>query len=128
MTNEEFLKKEAAYLKEESTKSIATWSKEIHEEAVKHGWWEEENRSNAEQFMNMTAEISEAWEEWRCNKPMDYVYWVGDKPEGVPIELADCVIRIMDTCYHYGIDLEKMMEIKHTYNKTRSYRHGGKKA
>jgi NTP pyrophosphatase (non-canonical NTP hydrolase) len=48
------------------------------------------------------------------------------KPEGVPIELADCIIRILDYCGHAGIDIEQAIKIKHEYNKTRPHRHGGK--
>lgn len=48
------------------------------------------------------------------------------KPIGVWSELADIVIRVADLCGLYGIDLDKALEAKMAYNKTRSYRHGGK--
>lgn len=38
--------------------------------------------------------------------------------------MADCIIRICDTCGKYGIDLEKAIEIKMSYNKNRPYKHG----
>jgi NTP pyrophosphatase (non-canonical NTP hydrolase) len=50
------------------------------------------------------------------------------KPEGLPAELADTVIRIMDTCEALGIDLEAAIRAKHRYNQGRSHRHGGKLA
>jgi len=50
-----------------------------------------------------------------------------DKPEGVPSELADAVIRIADLCGYYGINLEKAIEEKMSYNEKREYKHGGKK-
>lgn len=31
------------------------------------------------------------------------------KPEGVPVELADAVIRIADLCGHLEIDLEEVI-------------------
>lgn len=49
------------------------------------------------------------------------------KPEGVAVELADCIIRILDYCGKAGIDIEEAVRIKHEYNKSRPYRHGGKK-
>lgn len=49
------------------------------------------------------------------------------KPEGIPSELADIVIRVMDICGMYGIDLEKAILEKMEYNRTRPMRHGGKK-
>lgn len=48
------------------------------------------------------------------------------KPEGVPTELADAVIRILDTCEVAGIDLGFEIERKMAYNETRAIRHGGR--
>lgn len=50
----------------------------------------------------------------------------GEKPEGVAVELADAVLRILDYCAAAGIDIESVLEMKHEYNKGREYRHGGK--
>ncbi len=50
-----------------------------------------------------------------------------NKPEGIPSELADVVIRVADMCGYYGIDLEKAIEEKMEYNETRSHKHGEKK-
>ncbi len=36
---------------------------------------------------------------------------------------ADTIIRIFDTCGHYGIDLEQAIEIKMKYNESRPYKH-----
>lgn len=49
------------------------------------------------------------------------------KPEGVPIELADVIIRVLDICGFYGIDIEEALRLKTAHNATRPYRHGGKK-
>jgi len=51
----------------------------------------------------------------------------GIKPEGWVIEIADCLIRLADTCAHEKVDLVKALELKMAYNKMRDYRHGNKK-
>jgi NTP pyrophosphatase (non-canonical NTP hydrolase) len=48
------------------------------------------------------------------------------KPEGVGSEFADVLIRLLDDCARYGIDLVFEYERKMAYNLTRAYQHGGK--
>lgn len=48
------------------------------------------------------------------------------KPEGIASELADVIIRVLDICGHYGIDIEQVVAEKMAYNATRAHRHGGK--
>lgn len=96
---------------------------EIHQNAINHGWWDEE-RTFGEIIALCHSELSEALEEHRDHKPT--LYFSGEKPEGIAVELADCIIRILDYCGHAGIDISEVIRIKHKYNKTRSYRHGGK--
>lgn len=76
------------------------------------------------------SEISEALEEYRNGKGYDETYFNADKPtkpEGIPSEFADVIIRVMDLCGKYDIDINKAVKDKLKYNKTRPYRHGGKK-
>jgi len=49
------------------------------------------------------------------------------KPEGVPSELADILVRLIDTASRYSIDLAEEFMRKMRYNETRGYKHGGKK-
>lgn len=50
----------------------------------------------------------------------------GCKPEGVAVEMIDCIIRILDWCGKMGVDVDGVLAMKHAYNKGRPYRHGGK--
>ena len=50
----------------------------------------------------------------------------GLKPEGVPVELADVVIRILEFCENYEIDFYQVLRMKMDYNKTRPRMHGKK--
>ena len=71
------------------------------------------------------SEVSEMLEEFRNgHDATDRYYRVDGKPEGVPAELADIVIRCFDMADYYGIDLEDAIIEKFEFNKTRPYKHG----
>jgi len=104
--------------------TLNEWAGTIHQNAVDHGWWDKE-RSFGDIIALCHTELSEALEEYRSDS---YMVYVGDdgKPEGIAVELVDCMIRILDYLAHEGVDVESIMAMKHAYNTTRSYRHGGK--
>ena len=105
--------------------TMAALQKDIHDNAINHGWYEEP-RTFGELIALCHCELSEALEEHRNGLKPKEVYHEHGKPCGIPTELADVVIRIMDMCEYYGIDLEDAILEKHEFNKTRSYKHGGK--
>ena len=72
------------------------------------------------------SEVSEALEEVREGH-YDATHKIGDKPEGLPSELADIVIRVADLCGALGIDLESTIIEKLNYNsRSRGHKHGKK--
>ena len=72
------------------------------------------------------SEVSEAVEEVRKKDyaPTRTYYRADGKPEGMPAELADVLIRVLDMAEAFGIDLEASVIEKLAYNKTREFRHG----
>jgi len=113
---------------EPGPRTIAEWQRAIHEYAKDKGWWDKP-RSIGDIFILFTSEVAEAYEEYRNGHALTETYFnpgLPDKPEGVPTELADVVIRVLDLCEWAGIDLQEVMRRKHEYNLTRAYRHGGK--
>lgn len=121
---------------QEEAKPLTGLSKQIHDNAVKHGWWKK--KVDFPTIIALChAELSEALEEYRSGNPNFYFVSNGfknedineigeEKPEGVAVEMLDCVIRILDWCGQNGIDVDRLVALKNEYNKTRSYRHGGK--
>lgn len=107
---------------------INEYVKEAYNNAAEKGWHEKE-RSIGELIALMHSELSEALEEHRNGHAPNETYYPegSSKPEGIPVELADCVIRIFDFCGKYDIDLEDAINTKMQYNKSRPHRHGGKK-
>lgn len=97
--------------------------KQIYENAKAKGFWETD-RDFLHSLMLVTCEIAESAEEYRKGYHPGEVYFDGDKPEGVPVELADAIIRILDLCGRYEIDIDKVIEMKMAYNSTRPYKHG----
>jgi hypothetical protein len=112
-------------------------AKEIHSVAIEHGWWDEPRRFG-EIIALCHSELSEALEEYRngmpnvyyrckvnieegyegketiadgsgyCNIPCEECSDRCEKPEGIAVELADCIIRILDYYGHESIDADKL--------------------
>lgn len=127
--------------------AMTRWAQAIHENAVIHGWWAKSpadaadfhspadagescadgDRPLPEILMLCVCELAESMEEYRNGKPLIYDGEDG-KPEGIAVEMVDCMIRILDWMGHNGVDVDELIRKKHEYNKGRPYRHGGKKA
>lgn len=126
---------------------------QLHQVALDRGWWQDRSLDSFGTVIALIhSEASEALEEFRNGHDLAEVYWahadgtrcedptgvkvLGErlakpcplaKPEGVPIEFADIVIRVLDACAANGIDIDKAIDIKTAYNLTRPQRHGGKR-
>ena len=106
----------------------------VHDLAKEKGWYdtpETEQQFISRTCNNITGEVSELWESARksqLHKPCDK----DTEALGLPPlscleeELADIVIRVLDAAARLGVDLGRAVAIKHSYNGTRPYRHGGK--
>lgn len=104
--------------------TINEWTKEIHENAIKHGWWEGE-RNFGEIIALCHSELSEALEEERAGRPAFYTDEENNnKPEGKYTEMIDCIIRILDYLGSENVDVEYLLSVKHKFNKDRPYKHG----
>ncbi|MGD9678405.1 MAG: hypothetical protein AB7V16_08690 [Vulcanibacillus sp.] len=106
--------------------TIKTLIKESHETAINKGWYEEP-LSFGERIALVHTELAEALEEYRDGRGIREIYYEGEKPCGIPIELADVLLRVFSICGSLDVDLETALKVKMAYNKTRPYKHGGKR-
>ncbi|MFB9283142.1 hypothetical protein [Pseudoclavibacter helvolus] len=114
-------------------------AEEIHAGNRERGFWDDliaqetfgsadaERALGVEKLALVVTEVSEAIEEVRSGHQMDETYSLRekpDKPEGVPSELADVLIRVLDFAGYYGIDIGAAVDRKLAYNATRGHKHG----
>jgi NTP pyrophosphatase (non-canonical NTP hydrolase) len=103
---------------------------ECYRVACEKGWHEEdETPPTPVRMMTWMAllhsEVSEAVEDIRRNK-IQTVCREDGKPEGMASELADVIIRALDTAGAMGFDMATEIRTKVDFNKTRPHKHGGK--
>ena len=103
---------------------------ELHGLAKTKGWYDQPETDDqfiARFVANTHGELSELWEAHRkgllnhpCDKDTALTY--------LEEEMADIIIRTLDACGRLNVDIERAVLLKHEHNKSRAYRHGGKKA
>jgi len=140
--------------RETFTSMLHYFRRRVHRHAIEKGFWKgtdypEHAPSEKDVAMKIAlihSEVSEALEELRRRRLEIYRKCTADgtyhpyhsaicscyktkekqKPEGLVVELADAVIRIMDLCEALGLPLEEALILKAEYNDKRPYMHGGK--
>lgn len=126
--------------------------REVIEWATSKGWEPDPHRTFGDECALLHSEVSEALEayrSWKFDDPTRTEEEIVEhhskvhglcvhgeryrecdkyspKPEGVASEFADILIRLLHYSANHGIDLEAEYHRKMAYNKTRSYRHGGR--
>jgi len=103
-----------------------------------------DNKTIYQKLLLAVSEICEAEEELRDGHAIEKIYFntpegerinysakyslantpIGVKPEGFPVEIADAIIRLLDICVVFDINIEEVILLKLEYNQTRPPKHG----
>ncbi len=104
---------------------------EAYQTAKDRGWFDLSKgpvASFGESIAMIHSELSEALEEYRKGYSPGEEWLVdGNKPMGVPSELADVLIRTLNLARSENVMIGRAVVQKMLYNITRSTRHGGKR-
>ena len=119
---------------------------EVYAVNQSNGWFDD-SRTVGDDIALLHSEVSEAFEAYRdwglgdmtdekCKYQSDGEPAHSEskllgmhlcKPEGFGSELADILVRLLDTSRRHGIDLGHEFWRKLDYNRTRGHKHGGKR-
>ena len=110
--------------------NIEVFISEIYENAKRKNLYSDvknNKKSFSELCTHLHSEVSELHEEYILGKDMCEIYYEGDKPRGIPIELADIILLVLSIAKHFTIPIVKALFLKHKYNKIRPIQHGKKR-
>lgn len=124
---------------------FAELSKAAHQNSVDHGFWDPAPAPFTTRAL-LHSEVSEALEDLRAGRPLDKLFYdvgtktselhsdgmipfsvgaknrpVGKKPNGIPSEIADVVIRTLDLAGRIGVDFAQTVEADILAEVERSY-------
>ena len=127
-------KNNSGYIKEihTFTDSLTDMAKDIYHANKEKGFWDKE-RNTGEMLMLVVSELGEAMEALRKDKKaifidgIDYLNTDNFKSnikDTFEDEVADSIIRLLDMCGGLGIDIQKHIDLKLNYNKSRERLHG----
>ena len=110
--------------------NINTIADMVHENAKEKGFHRDATTEHCQKTVaNIHGEVSEFWEAYRKGIlyiPTDKNITMksGVKMNNAEEELADIVIRALDTIKRLGFNAEEIILAKHQYNTTRPHMHG----
>ena len=118
--------------------ALSSAEEDVYRVNVANGWFDDD-RTVGDDIALLHTEVSEMFEAYREGGLGDQtaitasditgVRQPGDalpKPEGFGSEVADVLIRLLDTCKRRGVNLAWEFERKLAFNATRGHKHGGK--
>lgn len=103
---------------------IEELTEQVYQINYANGWYDRQRPFSADVAL-LHTEVCEAYEAFRSGEMKTWFTDEGE-PVGMPVELADILIRLIDTADRYDVDLVGEVKTKLAWNARREYRHGGK--
>jgi len=117
---------------------LTVFSEKIHESSKLKGFYNGDKKQLGTMLMLVVSELGEALEADRHSLKADLNYYenilnarhdfqIAFKEaikDTVEDEIADAIIRLLDMCGYLHIDIQRHIDLKLKYNKTRGHRHG----
>lgn len=96
----------------------------VHKDNVAKGFWPEDktSRNVGEALMLAVSELAEGMEAHRKDLNDDHL----PQYKGLPVEIADAIIRLMDLGTGFGLPVARAVVDKLEYNRKRPFKHGKK--
>jgi len=110
------------FITDDQVEKLQQMQDTIHESCIAAGWYNDLEtgqpiqRNFGEVVALMHSELSEALEGWRKGLMDDHL----PERKMVEVELADAIIRILDTAGAEGLDVAGAIRDKFAYNQTRA--------
>ena len=76
----------------------------------------DEHQEFANHIAHLHSEVSEMYEEFRKGRGFNETYFKNEKPEGIPVEAADVLLKLFAICGAYEIDILSALPLKVVYN------------
>lgn len=110
------------HITDEQVKALRSMQHTIHTSCVAAGWYldletgEPKKRNFGEVITLMHSELSEAYEGYRKGLMDDHL----PHRKAAEVELADAILRVLDTSGAHGFDIAGAMQEKFLYNQQRA--------
>lgn len=106
---------------------LFTLARAVYKNSKAHGFWGDTSEERREQFPLKAALImSEGAELFEALRKAEGGYQRADKDLTITAageEIADIIIRCLDLAWAMGICVRTCLQVKHSYNMSRPYKH-----
>jgi hypothetical protein len=107
------LANEVKFLEQDESKKFKNLIKYFGEKAEIAGGWDTKENMFIDRLTLCHSKLSDIYELYKEGCIPSYIYFKNSKePSGIPLAFADLTVEILILCYHYDIDIDKILSDK----------------